>query len=116
MISMMTALWSDNQPEVELINSEKNYIAAMMSLMSVIGDPRGRGNTGLPVMMLFAWKLQILASAGKKTQDSELSEEVFDACLSGFIDFKRAYKLQSQAVMEAQNKLADQIDSNKSST
>jgi hypothetical protein len=39
-------------------------------------------------MMLCAWKLQVLASAGKKTQDSELAEELFDACLHSSIAFK----------------------------
>lgn len=57
MVSMSTALWSDYSLEVELLASEKNYIASMLSLMSVVGDPRGRGNSGLPIMMLIAWKL-----------------------------------------------------------
>jgi hypothetical protein len=46
---------------VELVESERNYIASMLSLMAVQGDPRGRGNTGLPLMMFYVWKLQILA-------------------------------------------------------
>jgi len=57
LVMMITGLWSDYSSEVELIDSERNYIAAMISLMSITGDPRGRGNTGLPIMMFFAWKL-----------------------------------------------------------
>ena len=40
---MITGLWSDWFTEVELIESERNYIASMISMMSIIGDPRGRG-------------------------------------------------------------------------
>jgi len=54
---MITGLWSDQSQEVDLIESERNYIAAMISLMSIHGDPRGRGNSGLPIMMFYAWKL-----------------------------------------------------------
>lgn len=57
MITLVTGLWSDQSNEVELIESERNYIASMISLMSVIGDPRGRGNSGVPLMMFIAWKL-----------------------------------------------------------
>jgi hypothetical protein len=89
---MISGLWSDSSNEVDLIESERNYIASMISLMSIVGDPRGRGNTGLPIMMFFAWKLQILSHAGRKPQDSELAEELFDACLHGFVNYKRAFK------------------------
>jgi hypothetical protein len=67
MVMMITGLWSDSSNEGELVDSERNYIASMIALMSVMGDPRGRGNTGLPIMMFISWKLQILAQSGKKT-------------------------------------------------
>ena len=60
--------------------------------MSVLGDPRGRGNSGVPMMMLTAWKLQILAMAGKKTQDAELAEEMFDDCLHGFLNYIKMFR------------------------
>jgi hypothetical protein len=60
-VMLISGLWSDSSNEVDLLDSERNYIAAMIALMSVVGDPRGRGNTGLPIMMFIAWKLQILA-------------------------------------------------------
>lgn len=56
-VTMISGLWSDQSVEVELVESERNYIASMLSIMSVLGDPRGRGNTGLPIMMFYVWKL-----------------------------------------------------------
>jgi len=72
--------------------------------MSVIGDPRGRGNSGAPLMMLIAWKLQILAMSGKKTQDAELAEEMFDACLHGFSNYRKMFREQTFQVIQAQEK------------
>lgn len=43
-------------------------------------------------MMLIAWKLQLLALSGKKMQDSEVAEEIFDACLSNCPSHKRQFK------------------------
>jgi len=92
LIMMITAMWQESCPEVELIDAEKSYIAAMICLFNFIGDPRGRGNTGQPLMMLLAWKLQLLAMSGKKMQDSELAEEIFDACLSSCTSHKKQFK------------------------
>jgi len=63
---IITAMWSESSPELELIDSEKSYIAAMICLFQFLGDPRGRGNIGQPIMMLIAWKLQLIALSGKK--------------------------------------------------
>lgn len=54
---LVTAMWSDSCTEIELVESEKSYIAALISLFNFLGDPRGRGNSGQPIMLLIAWKL-----------------------------------------------------------
>jgi|LauGreDrversion4_2_1035121.scaffolds.fasta_scaffold2005964_1 hypothetical protein len=54
---LLNALWSDKNEEISLDEAEKLYVFSMESLFGLNGDPRGRGNSGLPVMMLIAWKL-----------------------------------------------------------
>ena len=93
-VMLITAMWSENCLELELIDSEKSYIAAMICLFHFLGDPRGRGNSGQPIMMLLSWKLQLLALSGKKMQDSELAEEIFDAVLSNCTSHKKQFKNQ----------------------
>jgi hypothetical protein len=46
LVMIITAMWQESCPEVELFDAEKSYIAAMISLFNFIGDPRGRGNSG----------------------------------------------------------------------
>ena len=92
---LMLGLFSDTSTETDFIDSERNYLGGLIGLFAAVGDPRGRGNSGLPIMMFFAWKLQILAQASKKTQDSELAEELFDACLHGFSNYKKQFKMQT---------------------
>jgi hypothetical protein len=53
-------------------------------------------------MMLIAWKLQLLALSGKKMQDSELAEEIFDACLTNCTSHKKSFKNQVEQVVLAQ--------------
>jgi len=43
---LISAMWSESSYELELIESEKSYIAAMICLFNYLGDPRGRGNSG----------------------------------------------------------------------
>jgi hypothetical protein len=93
-VMIITAMWQESCPEVELVDAEKSYIAAMISLLNFMGDPRGRGNSGQPIMMFLAWKLQLLALSGRKMQDSELAEEIFDACLSDCTSHKKQFKNQ----------------------
>lgn len=56
-VMLLNALWSDKNEEISLDEAEKLYVFSMESLFGLNGDPRGRGNSGLPVMMLIAWKL-----------------------------------------------------------
>lgn len=85
------------------IESEKNYIAAMIIAFQIYGDPRGRGNYSIPYQLFFAWKLSLLSLAeGKKSQDSELSEELFDAALASLFNHKRMYKSNQLELVAAQ--------------
>jgi len=57
------------------------------------GDPRGRGNFGIPYSLFLSWKLSILALAeDKKIHDSEFQEEIFDATLSTLFNHRHYYK------------------------
>lgn len=92
---LLTGLYSDLSEEMGEgfpLESEKAYISALLCHFAYEGDPRGRGNRSHPIMLFYAWKLQLLALAGKKTHDSEVAEELFDACLWGL--HKRQYKQQ----------------------
>ena len=95
MCMTLTGLWQDMNEEMDQfpIESEKNYLAALIIAFQIYGDPRGRGNYSSPFCLFFAWKLSLLALAdGKKTNDSELSEELFDSTLSSLFNHKRVYK------------------------
>ena len=57
------------------------------------GDPRGRGNIGIPYTLYLSWKLSLLALCeDKKLHDSEFAEEIFDACLKSLYNHKKLYK------------------------
>lgn len=85
------------------IESEKNYLAALIIAFQIYGDPRGRGNYSSPFCLFFAWKLSLLALAdGKKTNDSELSEELFDSTLASLFNHKRVYKSLQLELVAAQ--------------
>ena len=95
MCMTLTGMLYDANEEIELfpIESEKNYLAAMVLAFQIYGDPRGRGNYSIPYLLFFSWKLSLLALAeGKKINDSELAEELFDATLSSLFNHKRLYK------------------------
>ena len=68
-------------------------MAALIAGMQIYGDPRGRGNYTSPFNLFFSWKLSLLALAdGKKLNDSELAEELFDSSLASLFNHKRMYK------------------------
>lgn len=46
LVMLISAMWSESCLEIELIEAEKSYIAAMICLFNFMGDPRGRGNSG----------------------------------------------------------------------
>jgi hypothetical protein len=96
MMSMtLMGVWQDMNEEIEQfpIESEKHYIAALITAFQIYGDPRGRGNYSVPFYLFFAWKLSLLSLAdGKKINDSELSEELFDSTLISLFNHKRMYK------------------------
>ena len=85
------------------IESEKNYLAAMVLSFQIYGDPRGRGHYGIPYQLFFSWKLSLLALAeSRKLSDSELAEEIFDATLSSLFNHKRMYRKHQIDIQAAQ--------------
>ena len=95
MCMTLMGLWQDLNEEIEQfpIESEKHYIAALITAFQIYGDPRGRGNYSVPFYLFLSWKLSLLALAdGKKLNDSELAEELFDSTLISLANHKRMYK------------------------
>ena len=63
--------------------------------MEIYGDPRGRGNFGIPFGLFISWKLSLLALVEeKKLHDSEFAEELFDATLFSLHNHKMVYREQ----------------------
>lgn len=67
----------------------------MICMFHLIGDPRGRGNLSLPLMLLSTWKLGILSlcTENRKIHDSEFSEELFDAVLHNLTNHKQMFRV-----------------------
>lgn len=67
------------------IESEKSYLTALICMLQLVGDPRGRGNFSTPYMLLITWKLSLMSLSieNRKVHDAEFSEEMFDAALCG---------------------------------
>lgn len=65
----------------------------MICVFQLYGDPRGRGNIGVPYTLYLSWKLSLLSSAeDKKLHDSEFAEEIFDANLKCLSNHRKLYK------------------------
>ena len=68
-------------------------MVALKSLFYLYGDPRGRGNLGVPYTLMLSWKLSIIALIeDKKLHDSEFAEELFDGCLTALWNHRKFYK------------------------
>ena len=75
------------------IEAEKSYLNSLIVLFSLYGDPRGRGNFGIPYTLFLSWKLSLLAMVeDKKLHDSECAEEIFDATLHTLFNHKHIYR------------------------
>jgi len=76
------------------IESEKNYLTALICLFHLIGDPRGRGNHSVAIMLLITWKLSILSlcTENRKVHDSEFAEELFDSALFNLHNHKALFR------------------------
>lgn len=107
MCMMLTGLLYDVSDEIENfpIESEKNYLVAMVLAFQIYGDPRGRGNYSIPYCLFFSWKLSLLALAeSRKLHDSELAEEMFDATLASLYNHKKIYRRNLIDIVSAQDK------------
>lgn len=83
----------EDQKDYHPIEAEKSYLTAMICIFQLYGDPRGRGNIGIPYTLLLSWKLSLLSiSEDKKLHDSEFAEEIFDACLKSLVNHKKLYR------------------------
>jgi hypothetical protein len=78
MVETVSAILFENRNQQE---SEVNYIMAMIGLNTLYGDPRGRGNVGIPLGLLYAWKLELSAKAESRMHDSEFAQEIYDSIL-----------------------------------
>lgn len=74
--------------------AERMYMVALKSIFYLYGDPRGRGNIGVPFTLLLSWKLSLIAMIedNKKLHDSEFSEELFDGGLTSLWNHRKFYK------------------------
>ena len=95
----------------ETTSSEINYLCALTQLHKLYGDPRGRGNIGVPWALLPAWKLILLSAYDSRAYDTEYAQELFDATLEAIKDshspFPRVLPLplhQAQAQAQAQQR------------
>lgn len=93
-IQMLTGMYFEEKRDQLPVEAEKSYLTAMICLFMTQGDPRGRGNHGMPPYALFlAWKLSLIPLAeDKKLHDSEFAEELFDATLKSLMNHRIAYK------------------------
>ena len=57
-VELCIALHFEQKDRVE---SEKNYLIGLVHSFYLYGDPRGRGNSSTPLMLLFAWKLALMS-------------------------------------------------------
>lgn len=76
------------------IEAEKSYLTALICLFHSIGDPRGRGNHSVAMMLLITWKLSLLSlcTENRKVHDSEFAEELFDAVLANLPNHKVCFR------------------------
>lgn len=76
------------------IEAERSYLSALLGLFQIIGDPRGRGNSSTPLMLLVTWKLSLLSLSieNRKVHDAEFAEELFDACLNNLTNHKALFR------------------------
>jgi len=93
MINVIGALGMESTPTVPKVESEKQYLQALMFLFKQYGDPRGRGNAAVPYSLLLSWKLSVLPMIqDKKIHDSEYAEELFDATLFSLFNHKKHFR------------------------
>jgi hypothetical protein len=84
------------------IESEKNYLTALICMFHLMGDPRGRGNFSTPSMLMVTWKLSLLSlcTENRKVHDSEFSEELFDAILSNLHNHKETFRVHQNTKLK----------------
>lgn len=78
-----------------IIESEKEYLMALIHYFVVLSDPRGRGAYSSNYMLALSWKSSMMAHYYKKQIDAELCEELLDATL---------YNLAQARVFEKESK------------
>lgn len=65
--------------ELNVPNSEQLYITSLLAMTRLMGDPRGRGNKGVPWQMLVSWKISEICKDSQRLTDAYLADEHFDS-------------------------------------
>lgn len=72
-----------------LAEAEQSYVTALMLMTKLYGDPRGRGNIGVPWQMLAAWKIGEIARQEERFLDAQAADEHFDSVYIGTKQFNQ---------------------------
>lgn len=89
-------LWEGIISESEnTAESEQHFVTALLLMTHLYGDPRGRGNAGVPWQMLVASKLSLICRDEGRVQDAVLAEEHFDAAYLSTKQFREMSYSQS---------------------
>ena len=83
-------LWNGIAMEqMNLAQSEQNYISSLILMTKLVGDPRGRKNRGIPWQMLAGWKISQIAREYHRLPDALAAEEHFDSVFMGTKEFQQ---------------------------
>lgn len=96
-------MWNGICQEYHSISiAEQSYIAALLIMIKIYGDPRGRNNSGIPWQMFASWKLSKIAREEKRLIDAQISEEIFDSVFMNNNEsqkkFERKYSKQQRTI------------------
>ena len=64
--------------------AEQHLVSALVLISKLYGDPRGRGNIGVPWQMLAASKVEYLARDENRLLDAQAASEHFDSIFQSF--------------------------------
>jgi hypothetical protein len=80
-ISMMQTFAGLLFEKENIVESEKEYLMALIHYFVVLSDPRGRGAYSSNYLLCLTWKASMIAHYYKKQIDAELCEELLDAAI-----------------------------------
>ena len=80
-ISMMQTFAGILLEKENIVESEKEYLMALIHYFPVVSDPRGRGTYSSNYLLALTWKASMVAHYYKKDIDAELWEELLDSTI-----------------------------------